>query len=202
MKALTQHGRLAFAILVAVALFRLNPAAAEILFKADFETGDFSQFSGKSKNIRPGNIEIVTDIVHSGKYAGRFTIHEDNIFNARQLRVQANGPKVTVKEGADTFVSFYMSMKDPPKDRDNLFYWEGSPPPRYNNVMTWWVEPKKDRSRHVDQIWHRQPGPEGRSLGERFHRRPVASIGHAHSLVGGSGQGECQDLVGRRDGPG
>jgi 2-haloacid dehalogenase len=35
-----------------------------------------------------------------------------------------------------------MYMKDPPKDRDNFFYWEGSPPPRYNNVMTWWVEPK------------------------------------------------------------
>ncbi len=35
-------------------------------------------------------------------------------------------------------------MKEPPKDRDNFFYWEGSPPPRYNNVMTWWVEPKAD----------------------------------------------------------
>ena len=144
MKPITQHGCLAFVILLSVAFFWLEPAAAEILFKADFETGDFSQFSGKSKNIKPGHIEVVTDIVHSGKYAGRFTIHEDNVFNARQLRVQANGPKVTVKEGSDTFVSFYMYMKDAPKDRDNFFYWEGSPPPRYNNVMTWWVEPKKD----------------------------------------------------------
>ena len=41
-------------------------------------------------------------------------------------------------------MSFYLYMKEPPKDRDNFFYWEGSPPPRYNNVMTWWVEPKKD----------------------------------------------------------
>jgi Polysaccharide lyase len=144
MKPLTQYGILAFVILLSAAFFWLEPAAAEILFKADFETGDFSQFSGKSKNIKPGHIEVVTDIVHSGKFAGRFTIHEDNIFNARQLRVQANGPKVTVKEGADTFVSFYMYMKDQPKDRDNFFYWEGSPPPRYNNVMTWWVEPKQD----------------------------------------------------------
>ena len=144
MKPITRHGCLAFVILLSGAFFRLEPAAAEILFKADFETGDFSQFSGKSKNIKPGHIEVVTDIVHSGKYAGRFTIHEDNVFNARQLRVQANGPKVTVKEGSDTFVSFYMYMKDAPKDRDNFFYWEGSPPPGYNNVMTWWVEPKKD----------------------------------------------------------
>jgi hypothetical protein len=144
MKPLTRLACWAIVILTSSALFRLEPAAAEVLFKADFETGDFSQFSGKSKNIKPGHIEVVTDVVHSGKYAGRFTIHEDNVFNARQLRVQANGPKVTVKEGSDTFVSFYMYMKDRPKDRDNFFYWEGSPPPGYNNVMTWWVEPNKD----------------------------------------------------------
>jgi hypothetical protein len=113
MKPMTRLACLASVILLSGAFFGLAPAAAEILFKADFETGDFSQFSGKSKNIKPGHIEVVTDVVHSGKYAGRFTIHEDNVFNARQLRVQANGPKVTVQEGSDTFVSFYMSMKDP-----------------------------------------------------------------------------------------
>jgi Polysaccharide lyase len=144
MKPITRLGCLAFVILLSGACFGLEPAAAEILFKADFETGDFSQFSGLSKNIKPGHIEVVTDVVHTGKYAGRFTIHEDNVFNARQLRVQANGPKVTVKEGSDTFVSFFMYMKDAPKDRDNFFYWEGSPPPGYNNVMTWWVQPKED----------------------------------------------------------
>jgi hypothetical protein len=144
MRPITQQLRLASLILVSCAFFWPEPAVAEILFQADFETGDFSQFSGKSKNIKPGHIEVVTDIVHSGKYAGRFTIHEDNIFNARQLRVQANGPKITVKEGSDTFFSFYMYMNDAPKDRDNFLYWEGSPPPRYNNVMTWWVGPKEN----------------------------------------------------------
>ena len=146
MKPKTQHACLALVVVLSGAFFCLNPAVAEILFKADFETGDFSQFSGKSKNLKPGHIEVVSDIVHSGKHSGRFTIHEDNVFNARQLRVQVNGPKVTVKEGSDTFVSFYMYMKDAPKDRDNFFYWEGSPPPRYNNVMTWWVEPKGDHT--------------------------------------------------------
>lgn len=124
-----------------VLLFAL-PAAGEILFKADFETGDFSQFGGVSRNLKPGHVEAVTDVVHSGKYAGRFTIHADNVFNARQLRAQADGPKVTVEEGGDTFVSFYLYMAEPPEDRDNFFYWEGEPPPRWNNVMTWWVEPK------------------------------------------------------------
>jgi Polysaccharide lyase len=144
MKSITRRGCWALVIVLTGAFFRTDPAVAEILFKADFETGDLSQFSGKSKTIKPGDIEVVTDIVRSGKYSGRFTIHEDDVFNARQLRAQVNGPKVTVKEGSDTFVSFFMYMKDAPKDRDNFFYWEGSPPPGYNNVMTWWVEPKKD----------------------------------------------------------
>ena len=65
------------------------------------------------------------------------------MFNAQQLRVQVGGPKVTVEEGSDTYMSFYMYMAEPPKDRDNFFYWEGTPPPRYDNVMTWWVEPKE-----------------------------------------------------------
>ena len=65
------------------------------------------------------------------------------MFNAQQLRVQVGGPKVTVEEGSDTYMSFYMYMAEPPKDRDNFFYWEGTPPPRYDNVMTWWVQPKE-----------------------------------------------------------
>src|SRR5579871_4628321 len=106
MKSRAHSGLLAVVFLLSAASWCRNLAAAEILFKADFETGDFSQFSGTSKNVKPGHIAVVSDVVHSGKYAGRFTIHEDDIFNARQLRVQANGPKVTVKEGTDTFVSF------------------------------------------------------------------------------------------------
>jgi hypothetical protein len=139
-----RHAGLACLAFVLGAFFWLGSASAEILFKADFETGDFRQFTGTSKNVKPGDIGVATDIVHSGKFAGRFTIHDHDVFNARQLRVQANGPRVTVKDGSDTFVSFYMYMKDQPRDRDNFFYWEGSPPPRYNNVMTWWVEPKAD----------------------------------------------------------
>lgn len=144
MNPTTRHGYLASLLVLAATLLPQTPASAEILFKADFETGDLSQFGGTSKNVKPGDIDVVSDIVHSGKYAGRFTIHDYNVFNPRQLRVQVNGPKITVKEGTDTFLSFYLYMKDAPKDRDNFFYWEGSPPPGYNNVMTWWVEPKKD----------------------------------------------------------
>ena len=119
--------------------------SAKVLFKADFETGDLSEWSQtgtRSQNASSRNVQVVSDIVQQGKYAGKFTIHEDDVFNAGQLRVQVGGPKVTVEEGSDTYMSFYMYMAEPPKDRDNFFYWEGTPPPRYNNVMTWWVEPQ------------------------------------------------------------
>src|SRR5437773_1208189 len=121
-------------------------ASAKIIFKADFETGDFSEWSDtgtRSQNATSRNVQVVTDIVQEGKYAGKFTIHEDDVFNAQQLRVQVGGPKVTVEEGSDTYMSFYMYMAEPPKDRDNFFYWEGTPPPKYDNVMTWWVQPKE-----------------------------------------------------------
>lgn len=122
-------------------------AHAEVLFRAGFETGDLSEWSAsgtRGQNATPRNVEVVTDVVREGRYAGKFTIHPDDIFNDRQLRVQVGGPRITVQEGSDTYLSFYLYMAEAPKDRDNFFYWEGAPPPRYNNVMTWWVEPKED----------------------------------------------------------
>ncbi len=138
-----------FLLSAALLLGMQNPASAKILFKAGFETGDLSEWSQtgtRGQNAKPGGVDVVTDVAHSGKYAGRFTIHETDVFNAQQLRVQVGGPRVTVEEGSDTYMSFYIYMAEAPKDRDNFFYWEGNPPPRYNNVMTWWVEPKDGKT--------------------------------------------------------
>ena len=127
-------------------LLALCPTApAKILFQSGFETGDLSEWANtgtRGQNATPRNLQVITGMAREGKYAAKFTIHEDDVFNPRQLRVQVGGPRVTVEEGSDTYLSFYLRMDDPPKDRDNFFYWEGNPPPRYNNVMTWWVEPK------------------------------------------------------------
>lgn len=122
-------------------------ASATILFRADFETGDLSQFANtgtRGQNATPRNVQVVSDVVKQGKYAVKVTIHPDDVFNARQLRAQLGGPKIEVAEGSDTYFSFALYMAEAPKDRDNFFYWEGSPPPRYNNVMTWWVEPRAE----------------------------------------------------------
>lgn len=134
-------------LLIAAYLFCCGSSAfAKVLFKADFETGDLSQWSStgtQGRNATPRNVQVVTDIVQEGKYAGKFTIHEDDIYNAQQMRVQVGGPRIKAEEGSDTYMSFSLYMAESPKDRDNFFYWEGNPPPKYDNVMTWWVQPKE-----------------------------------------------------------
>lgn len=135
--------------LLPILLFTLAPLAVrgEVLFRAGFENGDLSEWSQtgtRGQNATERNVQLVAGKAAVGRYAARFTIHADDVFNAQQLRVQVGGPKITVTEGSDTFMSFYLMMEQAPKDRDNFFYWEGTPPPRWNNVMTWWIEPGTD----------------------------------------------------------
>ena len=193
---LVRRIRLYLSILLTSLLCVGETASAKVLFKADFETGDLSQWSTtgtRSQNATPRNVQVVTDIVQEGKYAGKFTIHEDDVFNDRQLRVQVGGPRVTVEEGSDTYMSFFMYMAEAPKDRDNFFYWEGNPPPRYNNVMTWWVEPKEGGG--PSSSMDGQPRAQWDALGGGFPDRQMASSGDAYSLVGGSGEREHAAMV-------
>jgi len=135
MSALRQAGLLAATAAV---------LAGKVLFRADFETADLSQWNNtgtRGQNNQERNIAVVKGLARSGDYAARVTIHADDIFNAQQLRAQLGGPRVTVAEGDETFLSFWLRVEDPPRERDNFFYWEGNPPPRYRNVMTWWLEP-------------------------------------------------------------
>lgn len=125
----------------------LPPAEGKILFQADFETGDLSEWAQtgtRGQNGTPRNIGVVEGGAARGKRSVRVTIHPDDVFNERQLRAQLGGPRVTVEEGSVTYMAFSLRMTEAPQDRDNFFYWEGNPPPRYNNVMTWWVEPGGD----------------------------------------------------------
>src|SRR5437660_10625850 len=109
-------GRLWARLAVAVGLGCMA-ASGEILFKADFETGDLSEWGKgvRGQNATPRNVQVVTDIVQQGKYAAKITIHEDDVFNAQQLRAQLGGPKITVQEGSDTYMSFWMYMAEAPK---------------------------------------------------------------------------------------
>ena len=116
------------------------PAGATVIFREDFEKGALGNFAGKTNP--PGRVVVVmkgTEEVALGNYAVKVTMQGDERFNAQQLRVQLASINVDVVEGGDTFMSVYMYAKDPPKTRDNFYYYEGN---GSGNVMTWWVEPK------------------------------------------------------------
>src|SRR5215203_3640519 len=115
MPTLKRRYALVLPILVIGLIYLPGMASAKVIFKADFETGDLSQWSAtgtRGQNATPRNVQVVTDIVQEGKYAGKFTIHEDDLFNAQQLRAQVGGPRVAVEEGSDTYMSFYMFMAE------------------------------------------------------------------------------------------
>ncbi len=139
-----------------------GPASADVIFKADFETGDLSQWNKTGiGNYNVKSIEVVTDIVQEGKHAGKFTMHEYDVRDARQMRVQVGGPQIQVQEGTDTYMSFYLYVASSPKERDSFLYWEGKPPPRWNNVMTWSLEPKEGGGTIIKYVAAKMGGRKG-----------------------------------------
>ncbi|MFO0955860.1 MAG: hypothetical protein U0800_00140 [Isosphaeraceae bacterium] len=91
-----QHRLSAWALLLGIA-FPPTLASADILFGPISRRA--TSASSAAAKVRPGDIAVVTDVVRSGNHAGRFTIHEDDVFNEQQLRAQVNGPKVAVRKG-------------------------------------------------------------------------------------------------------
>jgi hypothetical protein len=130
-------------LLVATSLsLAAPPVSAAVTWKADFETKDLKQFSG-STNATKGtrqNIEFVSDPVQQGMVAGKFTIHEDDIFSSTQMRVQITRNGARTGEGQDVFTSFYFRVASDPMVRANIAYWETSGSNR--NMMTWWLVAK------------------------------------------------------------
>ncbi|HEY0709439.1 MAG TPA: heparin lyase I family protein, partial [Polyangia bacterium] len=123
----------------AVLLAATSAAQATVVFREDFEMGTLGKFAGKTNP--PGRVTVVmkgAEVVDKGNYAVKVTMQGDERFNAQQLRVQLASINVDVVEGGDTFMSVYVYAKEPPKTRDNFYYYEGS---GSGNVMTWWLEP-------------------------------------------------------------
>jgi hypothetical protein len=116
-----------------------SSAQAKVIFREDFESGTLGKLAGN--NNPAGRVLVVmkgAEVVDQGQYAVKVTMQGDERFNAQQLRVQLASINVDVVEGGDTFMSFYIHAKDPPKTRDNFYYYEGN---GSGNVMTWWLEP-------------------------------------------------------------
>ncbi|MEA2697721.1 MAG: hypothetical protein QOI66_1992 [Myxococcales bacterium] len=129
-------------LLIAAGIYGAAPAAAAVIWHADFETGNISQWNGNVNATTNGrkNVEIVTNPVQQGTSAGKLTIHADDLFGGSQMRVQLNRGSPRTGEGQDLFMSFWFLMDTAPQIRDNIAYFESNGSNR--NMMTWWVEPK------------------------------------------------------------
>src|SRR5688572_28722560 len=117
--------RLAVTVIAALTASK-GPALAEVVWKADFETKDISQFDGNMNATKEArkNIEIVSAPRQQGKYAAKLTIHPDDTFLTRQMRVQFTRYSPRTEVGQDVFLSFYLRMDEAPLVRDNFAYWE------------------------------------------------------------------------------
>src|SRR5712671_6259855 len=142
MKSTPRFGASAPLLLFAGIVCQSRAARAAVTWRADFETGNLSQFSGNvnATNGTRRNIEIVADPVQQGQSAGKFTIHADDTFAATQMRVQVTRNGSRTGEGQDVFMSWYFLIAADPMIRDNIAYWETSGSNR--NMMTWWIAPK------------------------------------------------------------
>lgn len=132
----------ALGVMLAVLSASSSSGHATVIFREDFEKGTLGRFAGNGTNTMPGRVVVVmkgAEVVDLGNYAVKVTMQGNERFNAQQLRVQLAPIYVNVAAGGDTYMSMYMYAKEPPKTRDNFYYYEGS---GSGNVMTWWLEPE------------------------------------------------------------
>ncbi|HEY0715425.1 MAG TPA: hypothetical protein VGF45_22275, partial [Polyangia bacterium] len=107
------------ALLFVSSLAYSRPANAAIIWKADFETGNLSQFSSAT-NATKGtrqNIEIVSEGAQEGTRAGKVTIHPDDLFNNSQMRVQMNRSNPRTGEGQNLYMAFWVKVTTAPLAR-------------------------------------------------------------------------------------
>lgn len=126
------------------ALLLSAPAQADVVWKANFEAGNLTEFNGGFINQTKGtrkNIDVVNDPVEDGKWAATISVHPDDLFGQYvQDRVDMGHNSTLTAEGKDTYLSGYYLMKIDAQVRNEFAFWESNTTSQ--NVMDFWVEPK------------------------------------------------------------
>jgi hypothetical protein len=127
---------------ILVALSFSATAEAAVIWRGDFESGDFSQWQGlvNEKTGDRVNIAIVEDVVTQGTKACRFDIHGDDDFSTSQSRTQITRHTERTDEGEDVYMASYFLMPADAKFRNQIQYWESN---GYKNNVDFWVTPKE-----------------------------------------------------------
>lgn len=125
-------------------LFAAGAAWAKPEFREGFESGGLGTLTGGTNN-GGGRVKIEMHDGAAPKALGKYyvsgTMMGDEAFGSTQRRMYLGTIRTSVQEGQDSFMSMYVLAKQPPKARDNFFYYESS---GNKNVLTWWVMPKGD----------------------------------------------------------
>jgi hypothetical protein len=123
------------------------PASANVVWTATFEKGDSSEWSptGSTNPLGPDkvrkNFEVLGEHVYRGKFAGKITVHPDDLFGQYvQDRVDIQHPSKLTDEGKNMWLSGHYMMPDDAKVRNEFAFFESNS--SFQNVMDFWVEPK------------------------------------------------------------
>jgi hypothetical protein len=130
-------------LLLAAGLASSTSARAAVVWTATFEKGDSSEWmpGTNATNGARKNFEVLGEQVYRGSFAGKITLHPDDLFGQyNQDRVDIQHQSTLTAEGKETWISGHYLMPEDAKVRDEIAFFESNV--SYQNVMDFWVEPK------------------------------------------------------------
>ena len=131
--------------LLALSLALAAPAHAAVVWTSTFETGDSSEWKPGTDPLGPDgvrkNFEVLGEQVYRGKFAGKITVHPDDIFGQyKQDRVDIQHPSTLTDEGKNMWISGHYMMPADATVRNEFAFFESNV--SFQNVMDFWVAPK------------------------------------------------------------
>ncbi len=123
------------------------PAAAHaaVAWTATFEQGDASEWMPGTNPKGPDgvrkNFEVLSEQVYRGKFAGKITVHPDDLLGQyKQDRVDIQHQSTLTDEGKNMWISGHYMMPADAKVRNEIAFFESNV--SFQNVMDFWVDAK------------------------------------------------------------
>lgn len=121
------------------------PALATVVWNATFEKGDSSEWMPGTNAKGPDgvrkNFEVLGEQVYRGDFAGKITLHPDDLFGQyKQDRVDIQHQSTLTAEGQNSWLSGHYMMPEDAKVRNQIAFFESNV--SYQNVMDFWVDAK------------------------------------------------------------
>ena len=131
--------------LALLALAAPTAAHAAVAWTATFEKGDASEWMPGTNPKGPDgvrkNFEVLGEQVYRGKFAGKITVHPDDLFGQyKQDRVDIQHQSTLTGEGKNMWISGHYMMPADAKVRNEIAFFESNV--SFQNVMDFWVDAK------------------------------------------------------------